>query len=366
MASLQPLGGDRWRVRLRVGSPARGTDRQVSRTFTARGIRSAREKAPIVEAELRAELDVPENVDSVAGLVADWRSVHLAELSPSTVTSYEARLPRILDRWGQALASDISPRDLTRWYTELVAAGVSTSEVGKIHSVLSSLMTWAEQQDAVRQAPTRLAKRPRHRHRPITPPTTDRLVDVLAAAVGESGRAFRLCAYMGLRRGECVGLRWDDIGEGVALVQRSVLDRPGGAVLVKTPKSGAQRTVSLSRQAVEALVEQRQFVEAIGPTPWVFPSWRKDPTGQTPRRADWLSQRWAKHRARVGADDIRLHDLRHWFATQLIASGVAITDVSAELGHAQTSTTLAIYAHASDTRHDRVRAALDGIGAQSL
>jgi len=69
---------------------------------------------------------------------------------------------------------------------------------------------------------------------------------------------------------------------------------------------------------------------------------------------------WGRHRAAHDADSVRLHDLRHWYATTALEGGVPLSSVSAQLGHAQTSTTANIYAHATDAGRDRAAATVEG------
>ena len=73
-----------------------------------------------------------------------------------------------------------------------------------------------------------------------------------------------------------------------------------------------------------------------------------DPTGRTPHSPSWLSHGWASARGDV---PVRLHDLRHWYATKILESGQAtVAELSQWLGHAQVSTTMNIYVHAAPER----------------
>ena len=88
------------------------------------------------------------------------------------------------------------------------------------------------------------------------------------------------------------------------------------------------------------------------PADWfVFADLRKDPTGQTPMRPDWLSGAWTRHRARHGAVSVRLHHLRHWHLSTLGAAGVPGANLQRRGGHADLSTT-GIYTHALEAGED--------------
>jgi integrase len=120
---------------------------------------------------------------------------------------------------------------------------------------------------------------------------------------------------------------------------------------------------------VTSLAEHRRstvaFVERCGgefePDAFVF-SHQAD--GSAPWRPDYVSLAFTRLRERCGLDGVRLHDLRHFNATSLLASGTDIRTVSGRLGHADASTTLDIYAHfvheADEHAAGNIGAVLDG------
>ena len=81
--------------------------------------------------------------------------------------------------------------------------------------------------------------------------------------------------------------------------------------------------------------------------------------GQRPWRPDLVTNRWERLRHKAGLDHVRLHDLRHFMATSMLAAGVPLTVVSGRLGHSRGSTTLNVYAHFVDAGD---RAAADTLG----
>ena len=70
-----------------------------------------------------------------------------------------------------------------------------------------------------------------------------------------------------------------------------------------------------------------------------------EPDGSIPWTPDSVTRRFASLRTTLGLDDVRLHDLRHFAATRMMAAGVPVRTVSGRLGHANPSTTLGVYSH---------------------
>ena len=68
------------------------------------------------------------------------------------------------------------------------------------------------------------------------------------------------------------------------------------------------------------------------------------------------ARRWTRTRRAAGVDGVRLHDLRHWQATQLLDAGVPVPTVAARLGHADGTTTMKIYAHRTERGDEQAAA----------
>lgn len=361
--SLQHLGGDRWRVRVFGGRTNTGKQITRSRSFRATDKRSAERVALRITGELLDELEtarIPRG--SIAELAGDWLDLKRRQgRSPSTIDGYRVIVDRIVERFGRMRIGDLTGRDIDRWYGELGDAGISPATVQHHHAVLRGMLRQAERWDLVGSVATRRSSPPSVDRPEISPPTTAALGVLLAAAGdGDFGMALRVMAGTGVRRGELLGLRWSDVGavtvvDGVPVaeltVRRSVLERKGGGLLVKSTKSRKPRTLTVGGDVLDALARQMVILEGraaaidapVSGDGFVFADLPADPSGQTPRRPGWLSHRWIGLRDAHQMVGVRLHDLRHWNATTLIDAGVPVPTVSERLGHAQVSTTLNIY-----------------------
>jgi integrase len=150
----------------------------------------------------------------------------------------------------------------------------------------------------------------------------------------------------GARRGEVCGLQWGDIDfeQRSIRVERSVSATRAHGIFVKPTKTGGVRRVSITTQAIEALVAHRARAESaagrVGQSAFVFTA---DPSGCRPWRPELVTRRWERLRALSGLPNVRLHDLRHFVATELLTEGIDVRTVANRLGHARTSTTMDIY-----------------------
>ena len=103
--------------------------------------------------------------------------------------------------------------------------------------------------------------------------------------------------------------------------------------------------MTLTTQAVAALREHLARAEAnrgsaVGADEQIFTD---DPTGSRPWSPDIVTARWTRYRKRFDLAHVRVHDLRHFVATELLTAGIDVRTVANRLGHARTSTTLDIY-----------------------
>ena len=146
----------------------------------------------------------------------------------------------------------------------------------------------------------------------------------------------------GLRRGELLALRWEDLDvQNRTLSVNKSVARQNGKLVISTPKTpNAIRTVLLPEDTVKLLVEEHEKHPA---NPYLFPSPR---TGETwdPDGFRRLHDRIIKE---IGAEHVRFHDTRHTFATLSLKSGVDVRTLSETLGHFSAGFTLSTYVHST-------------------
>lgn len=174
-----------------------------------------------------------------------------------------------------------------------------------------------------------------------------------------------VCAFAGLRRGEASALRVSDIDflRREIRVQRQVQWTDDGQMEIRGPKYGSERTVFVPDGLITMLSEHvRMYRSGDNPDRWLFPGSRDD---TLPAHAATVSRRWRQVRAKVGIDH-RLHDLRHFYASGLIADNCDVVTVQKALGHSSPSITLDTYSHLWPDANDRTRKAAEGLFSAAL
>jgi integrase len=198
--------------------------------------------------------------------------------------------------------------------------------------VFSAILQFGVDKDRLPKAATRQVTLPEHIRTDIKPPDDKRALAIYAKLPDVPwGRAMQLALATGMRRGEIVGLRWENWTGQVIEVKHSIVELPGGGVHIGPTKGKRSRTVTLGAIGIDVLERQ----QAAGkPGPWVFGDGHGGPA-----RPGWISTMWTRWRDTNGAKGMRIHDARHWYATYALEHGASVASVAAQLGHAQTSTT---------------------------
>lgn len=181
---------------------------------------------------------------------------------------------------------------------------------------------------------------------------TRQLVSALQEAPGFYRRAILLLLLTGMRRGELLGLEWKDINwqeQSLRIVRTSQYLPNRGVYTDDTKNKSSSRLIEVSPHVIAILQDQRkwqQLREKAAGDNWI--ACDRIITGEdgAAMRPDRLSAWFRKFIQRTDLPQIKIHSLRHTYATLCIANGVPLTAVAEQLGHANVATTANIYAHA--------------------
>ncbi|WIE76393.1 site-specific integrase [Curtobacterium sp. MCSS17_007] len=189
-------------------------------------------------------------------------------------------------------------------------------------------------------------------------PTPETVGSVLRAADDWFRPFVALCAFAGLRLGEAAAVQFSDIDflRRQLHVQRQVQRATGGEVRITPPKYGSERIVHLPDELMTMLAQHASLVGTHGDEQWMFLGDNGNPPHQ-----NTIHYWWTKTLRAADAEPTRLHDLRHFYASGLIAAGCDVATVQRALGHAKATTTLQTYTHLWPTAEDRTRSAAAGI-----
>jgi integrase len=355
--------------------PITGDRRQVHRTFKAPNTKRGAAQADTALAKLVAEVEagraLPSSGLTAAQLVERYIVDGERRWAPGAAAETRRRVKQHITPYvGEMPIEKLRPIDVQQLHATLRSGGMAEGTIGRVHDILRAAFTWAERLDLVARNPVAKVTRPRGAKANISPPAPKDVVRMIAKASPDLALFLRLAALTGARRGQLCALHWSDVQLDAATIRwtRSLVKVPGGTVEKET-KTGARWSVALDPATVEALKQhRRRCVEsalAAGATlpdkAYVF---SRDPAGKLPWHPDGASQRFASLRSKLKLDGVRLHDLRHWMATESLGDGVDIETIAARGGWANTTTPLEVYSHFRPARDadlaERLAKRLDG------
>lgn len=352
--------GSAWELRVYLGAdPVSGKPRYVTKTVQG-GKREAQKV--LNELVVAAERGTIAKTRTTVGELLDaWLELSSADFSPKTVRETSGMIERYLrPALGDVPVNKLTAATLDRFYRSMLDGGghdgrpLSPGTIRRVHGILRRALTQGVRWGWLGVNPATSASPPRVPAPSINPPTPTELAR-LQASIEDDDPEFatfvRLSAITGARRSEMLGLRWTDVDleRSVLTISRGLVMGPDGLV-EKDTKTHQVRRVALDAATVESLrahrkvVEQRaaRFAGHVDADAFVFAS---DVCGRIPWFPDSASRRFRQACQRIDLHGVRLHDLRHYVATRLLAAGVDVRTVSGRLGHRNAATTLNVYAH---------------------
>jgi integrase len=244
---------------------------------------------------------------------------------------------RILPALGKKALDEVTPQDVADLRRKLVAEGLANGTVNRhlatVRAMFNLALKWEVYQGRNPAASPGMLREV-HRDKYLGPAETQALVRALDADKnGTASAVLALLIVTGARLGEVLCAKWENVN----------LER--GLLTVPRSKSGRTRHIPLS--AVATAILQRQLgMRAIEPdNPYVFPSTRRPG-----KPVEGVRRAWVRAKKVAGLpEDLRIHDLRHSFASALANAGTPLNEIGTVLGHTQLSTTTR-YAHHSPQR----------------
>lgn len=312
-------------------------------------------------------------------LEGEWLPAVQRRVRPSTYQHYAAQVRYILPVIGNRPLQKVAPADLDHLYTQLAkngrihqagrTAGLSPKSVRHVHATIRTALRDAVRRNLVTRNVAEAVDPPKITSTELTTWTGDELNQFVTSV--RDDRLFALWllyARRGLRRGEALALTWRDldIEHRTLRVERAsvVVDYQP---IVSEPKTAAgRRTIPLSDELLDAFAAHRTaqkrerlaWGEGYEDNDLIFRQQNGAPL-HPQRVSAWFTQRVT----RSGLPRVRLHDVRHSFATAWIAQGGSIKTLSTILGHASVTITMGLYVHDHDEATRTETARLDALMA---
>ena len=318
-----------------------------------------------VKQKLSTAMEACKAVDVVRSddyTVAEWLRTWFAlyakpNIRPTTARSYQGSIElHIIPRIGCIKLNKLTGRDIQKLYKDLMEngrlrkaqkskqPGLSSTTVRGIHMMLHNALDRAVKERLILRNPTEDCIIPKVQKQEMKILHPEDMKAYLEAAEKRGVLPmFYLELVSGIRKGELVALRWEDLDveHRTISVSKQALGGLGKELVVNRPKTeNSIRAISIPQDAVDLLVREH---EKHPENPYLFPS---PLTGGMyhPGSVVNLHKKILKD---AGLEHIRFHDLRHTFATMALQNGVDVKTVSNMLGHYDAGFTLRTYTHAT-------------------
>ncbi len=288
----------------------------------------------------------------------DWLTNYAdKQLAPKTAIGYRGILLRwLIPYFGKLSLKDISPRHIRDYYNYVSTKQTKFARGGKYlspqtlrhqHRLLHKMMQDACDDEFILRNPVTKKYAPKLNRKNRIQFDQDLAPQLIIAASSED-RVYHLLILLtlttGMRLGEVLGLQWKHIDftrKTIEITQASQYLPAQGTIIKSVKNTSSERLISIPTSICKMLQEFHDSFQSIAPTNSVF----QFDNGESlkPHLTSYWFSRFVK---RHNLEPFRFHDLRHLSATLALKSKVPLSNVSARLGHARTSTTIDIYAHA--------------------
>ncbi len=286
----------------------------------------------------------------------------------STYERYEQVIRlHIIPTLGRLKLKALTSAHLRNLYRDRLDSGAAPASIHKLHTCLHKSLAQAVADGLVPRNVADTLKLPRvdcEEINPLTAEESNRLIE--AASADRLSALYVLAIHTGLRQGELLALRWEDLDlEGCTLRVRRTLTRSKGTYSVGEPKTKkSRRTVRLTTTAVEALrghlKRQLEEIDRLGDLYQTGGLVFANEAGSIINPSNLRTRSFKRVLQQAGLpSDTRFHDLRHTCATLLLSRNVNPKIVSEMLGHATIAITLDTYSHVLPDMQEKAALALE-------
>lgn len=335
----------------------RGLDgKRVQKRITAPTRKAAEEK--IVELLHEANIGILSNSSeqTLETFLNAWMRHKIVELKPASQYTYENRIRKhIIPVLGDFKIGDLRTPHIQTFYADCLRQGMAPATVSQMHGILHNALAYAAASRLIRYNPCEAAIAPKPDNIPATVWNLSEVRTFLQASADDDLAAlWRLALMTGMRKGEMLALRWQDVNlkDGWLMVQRTAGRGDKGPVIGSPKGTRGRRRIDLDASCIEALRRHRtlqlQRRLRLG-SEWIDDDLVFDRGDGGLLSPNAPNKRMDELIVAAGVPRIRFHDLRHTAATLMLANGVHAKVVQERLGHSDISETMDRYSHVLPT-----------------
>lgn len=281
-------------------------------------------------------------------IVEAWQDEHGAAVGYKTAESYVAPCRRIMEAFGDDLPGDITPARLQAFISQLGKRGYARRTVQLHHDILAMVYDYCLLHGYVSASPMEAVSIPKGLKTTRRTVPEDSALEAVRTRTDVPLAPFALMLlYAGLRRGEALALRQEDIDRNAKVIHvTKALEFVGNRPEIKTPKT---------ESGVRDVPIPSVLMPYIPTDPgYLFPG--EDP--DHPMTKTMYRRRWAAYCRSIGYE-VTAHQFRHGYATYLYEAGVPVLAAQKLLGHANATTTMNIYTHLREQQKASAATLLD-------
>jgi len=287
---------------------------------------------------------------------------------PTTLAGYRATVENhIIPRIGDVLVQKITAAKIQAMYGAMIADGKGARTVQLVHLRLQQALAVAVQWDILSRNPCDRVKQPRNQRKELRTWNREDVRRFLDVANGDTyAPLWEIALATGMRRGELLGIRWQDIdlARGTLTVQQAVTLLHDKAIIQQPKSAASRRTIRLPAHCIAALQAHKDR-RAFGATQRAISDDAPDLVFTNthggivhPRN---LIRNFDLIVTRAELPRIRFHDLRHTYATLSLSGGADIKTVSSRLGHSSIQITGDVYAHVTPEMDERATSVIEAV-----
>lgn len=389
MANIEKRGENSYRFTVSVGQGPDGRYKYKRKTIKITEKMSPKQ----LEKHLTAEFLQFEK-EAKAGLYIDptgltlrqlseiWRDKYLEqELAETSQATHLSHLKvHILPDLGHIRMDKFNPLILTDFLSNLKRKDSKGSELSittkqDVYKTLKSLFKFAKKQQVIPSDPMEGVSKPSERrkgkkkgHQIYERHQIRDLMEKLQSEPLQWQLFVNLAIWCGLRRSELLALEWKhfDLDTRTLSVERAIVNGRTQSINKETKSETSERVVGIPDNLIPLIEKYRKHWNKINmefrdlradlPREYIF----CNEAGEFVK-PDSASQWWRRFTKRRDIPFIRLHDLRHTYASLLIEMGTPVTDTAAALGHSSPKVTLSVYSHSFETATERTAAGINNV-----